>query len=120
MLLERFWTSLTTVLGWLTLSTFSGDDARQQALGLQDEMAADISTLMGASPIFYPPGGSPHTNFTCDYTRMGPGWKSCSRPENRACWLRHTDGREFNINTDFEKHTPMGIDRYYTLFVNDS
>ena len=79
-----------------------------------------MSMFDKTSPIFYPPGGKPDSNFQCNYSRMGEGWRFCSIPENRECWLRHTDGREFNIHTDYEKYAPVGIDRYYTLVVNDS
>lgn len=48
-----------------------------------------------------------------------PGWYECSTPENRECWLRHPDGREYNIHTDYENDAPIGVDRNYTLVVND-
>ena len=48
-----------------------------------------------------------------------PGWYECSTPENRGCWLRHPDGREYNILTDYENDAPIGVDRNYTLVVND-
>ncbi|KAG6356518.1 hypothetical protein INS49_015906 [Diaporthe citri] len=47
------------------------------------------------------------------------GWRPCSTPSNRECWLRHPDGREFNIMTDYEHEAPIGVHRNYTLLVND-
>jgi hypothetical protein len=121
MLLERFWAGVTALVGWLTLSPFSSKDAQQALLGVETDLGTDISMLDKTSPIFYPPGGKPNSKFQCDYSRMGKEWGFCSIPENRECWLRHRgDGREFNIHTDYEKYVPVGIDRYYTLVVNDS
>lgn len=50
---------------------------------------------------------------------MGPDWSECLTPENWGCWLRHNDGREFNISTDYEKVAPIGVDRFYLLTVDD-
>ncbi|KAH7026696.1 multicopper oxidase-domain-containing protein, partial [Microdochium trichocladiopsis] len=70
-------------------------------------------------PKFRPPGGHPGAKFTCDYRNM-KDWYPCSTPMNRGCWLRHPNGSEFNIHTDYENQAPIGIDRYYTLDVHDS
>ena len=48
------------------------------------------------------------------------GWYNCSTPEDGECWLRHPDGREYNIHTDYENDAPIGIDRYYTLEVSNA
>jgi hypothetical protein len=120
MLLERLWAGVTAVVTWLTLSPFSSRGAQQIPFGGETDLTTDISILDKKSPIFYPPGGRPHSTFQCDYSKMGKEWKFCSIPENRECWLRHTDGREFNIHTDYEKYAPTGRDRHYTLVVNDS
>jgi hypothetical protein len=70
-------------------------------------------------PVFKPPAGNPDDHeFKCDYSAM-EGWFPCSIPENRECWLRHRDGREFNIHTNYEKFAPIGITRNYTLYVTD-
>ncbi|KXJ91823.1 multicopper oxidase-domain-containing protein [Microdochium bolleyi] len=58
-----------------------------------------------------PPGDQ---KFKCHYPKM-EGWTDCSTPENRSCWLRHSNGSEFNIWTDYERYAPIGVDRNYTL-----
>ncbi|KAF4341171.1 laccase-like multicopper oxidase [Fusarium beomiforme] len=71
-------------------------------------------------PIFKPPPGEPGDHeFLCEYPEM-EGFVQCSIPENRECWLRHPDGREFNIHTDYEKFAPKGIVRNYTLNITES
>jgi hypothetical protein len=47
------------------------------------------------------------------------GWLPCSIPENRECWLRNKNGREFNIHTDYEKLAPVGITRHYSLNITE-
>ncbi|KAK1831510.1 multicopper oxidase-domain-containing protein [Podospora conica] len=81
-------------------------------------------------PIFKPPGGLPEgdgSKFTCDYSKM-VGFKQCSTPENRGCWL--TNGLiTWGIKTNYEEAvedaptpfavTPLGIDRHYNLTVKN-
>lgn len=94
-------------------------------------------------PVFKPPSGrlgSGHdAQFVCEYPDM-VGWESCSTPNSRDCWLRHKNGSEFNIHTDYvragsptrdhlkaafeintsqENRKPQGIDRHYTLDIKD-
>lgn len=51
-------------------------------------------------PIFEPPSGSKNDDFKCVYPGM-VGWKQCSTPGNRGCWLKKGDD-EFNITTNYE------------------
>ena len=119
MLLERFWTGLAALAGWVTLSPFD-QSPHQKPIALDTTTPNDVS-IQANGPTFFPPGGDPTHNFTCDYSRMGRHWTECSIPENRECWLRNNlTGEEYNIHTDYEKIRPLGIDRYYTLYVNDS
>ncbi|ROV87902.1 hypothetical protein VMCG_10276 [Cytospora schulzeri] len=67
-------------------------------------------------PIFKPPTGD--DKFQCDYRKM-KGWQPCSSPSNRECWLRHPDGREYNVMTNYEVDSPIGVQRNYTLVIND-
>lgn len=70
-------------------------------------------------PIFRPPGRrveGPGSDFTCNYTSM-KGWRSCSTPTNRSCWLTNDKGGFFDINTDYERLAPTGILRKYTLVI---
>ncbi|TAQ91365.1 hypothetical protein B7494_g287 [Chlorociboria aeruginascens] len=46
------------------------------------------------------------------------GWKACSTPEDRSCWLKGPKGEEFNINTDYEDLAPAGILRKYEIDVS--
>jgi hypothetical protein len=118
-LFARFWTAVTYVANWLTLSSFDAPGPGQYPiLGIPD---LGLNVARPHYPIFKPPGGRPQgpgSNFTCDYSNM-PGWYECSTPENRECWLRNPDGREYNIHTDYESDGPIGVDRNYTLVVSD-
>ena len=120
-LFSSFWTSITYVTNFLTLSSFEGPGSQEQ-LPLLPPNALHPESLRG--PIFKPPGGrltGPGSDFRCDYSRM-VGWTSCTTATDRKCWLRnkHT-GQEYNITTDYEdvSHAPIGVHRHYVLDVTD-
>lgn len=121
--IDSFWTCITYVLSFLTLSPFDGPGGKSQSPLLPSSDALHRPHRKG--PIFKPPGGrltGPGSDFTCDYTNM-PGYSSCSTPENRACWLKNTEtGDEYNISTNYEdtNRTPTGIHRTYYLNITDS
>jgi hypothetical protein len=112
---ERFWTVVTYVLNIATLSSFNDDGVQQKPLF--GNSPAVVDRLHG--PIFKPPGGRPSgdgSDFVCDYSSM-TGWRPCSTPEDRSCWLTNDKGGRFDINTDYEAVAPQGILRQYTLIV---
>ena len=118
-LFKRVWTALIYCTNrWMHFPTdLSG--LPQQPILDQSEVGLDVQRPH--YPIFKPPGGrleGPGSDFVCNYTKM-VGWYECSTPTNRECWLRHPDGREFNIRTDYENKAPNGTDRYYTYVVTD-
>ncbi|KXJ93673.1 multicopper oxidase-domain-containing protein [Microdochium bolleyi] len=79
----------------------------------------NVSDIGYGHPVFRPPGAPENgANFTCDYRAMKE-WYFCSTPNDRGCWLRHPNGSEFNIHTNYETETPIGIDRYYDLDITD-
>lgn len=44
------------------------------------------------------------------------GWEPCSTPTDRKCWLKRTsDGKQFDIFTNYEEEMPIGVTRYYEL-----
>lgn len=118
-ILDRFCAAATYLANWLTLSPFDGPGAEQHPILGNTDVWQNVP---GPNyPIFKPPTGRPQgpgSGFKCDYRNM-PGWYECSTPENRGCWLRHPDGSEFNITTNYETERPIGIDRNYTFVVND-
>ena len=65
------------------------------------------------SPIFAPPshGETPDSGILCDYTAMGPGWGTCSNPDDRGCWLKGPNGQKYTIDTDYETKYPKGVTR---------
>ena len=131
-LFEQIWTTITCVTNWLTFSSFDSTDHWQQPLALQSgepfkldhpfpDGAATAAEAYG--PIFTPPTArvAPYDgyDYTCNYTAM-TGYKYCSTEQDRGCWLHNpTTGERFDIYTDYETKTPIGIDRYYTLVAND-
>ena len=72
---------------------------------------------VGGGPTFPAPNSPEDDQFQCDYSAMGHEWTPCSTEENRRCWLRHTNGTEFNITSDYENLWPIGIVRDYELNV---
>lgn len=113
-LVARFWATVTYVMSLLTFSSVGPGDISQRPL--QNFPGFPAVESGPKYPDFGPPGGDPRVDFVCEYPEM-KGWQSCSTPENRECWLRHPDGREYNITTNYENEAPKGIDRYYSLDV---
>jgi len=115
-LFERFWSVVTQVLGIGTFS-LSVDDGIQQ-VPLQGGPPTVVEA--GRGPIFTPPGHGYQSKFVCDYSNMGSGWRPCSTPDDRSCWLKNDNtGEKFDINTDYEAKAPQGIVREYFLSVTD-
>ena len=127
-LLVQFWTALTCLMNRLTLSPFDVAGVQQQPLFDKSEFRFDVHSPQTASepqvadyPVFKPPTGrlkGDGSNFECEYPKM-EDWMFCSLPEDRECWLRHKNGSEFNIHTNYEKFKPIGIDRNYSIDVVD-
>ena len=70
--------------------------------------------------IFRPPGAPADDPLQCQYPFMVE-WEMCSTPTDRKCWLRRTsDGKQYDINTDYEDKMPIGITCNYTLHLVDS
>ena len=121
-LLNSFWTSITFVANFLTLSPLGGLSGNEQTPLLTFPDTLHQGSLRG--PVFKPPGGEvtgPGSDFTCDYSRM-VGWSNCSTPETRGCWLKNDEtGVEYNISTNYEdiNQTPTGTTRHYVLNVTD-
>lgn len=115
----RIWTTVTCVVNWFTFS--SVDKTSSPQLPIPGDLDLGHTVFDSDGPVFYPPSGRPGSDFQCDYSNM-PGWEECSDAMDRGCWLRHPDGREFNIYTNYETldGTPTGIDRYYTLEVDEA
>jgi hypothetical protein len=121
-LIEQFWTKVICILNWLTLlpDTSSG--------GPQSPLLGDLSPTkfneidispLASGPVFTPPSAPPGSGFTCDYSRM-TGWQACTSSSNRGCWLKNSNGNQYNINTDYEINGPVGITRNYTLVLTDT
>lgn len=136
-LTERAWAVLVEFVAWINPTVF---DPSNEFGGLQRPLIDSLEWSVGPSdlnsgaftsskphvgdedpgdPIFKPPTGRPEDDkFKCDYRQM-EGWRPCSSPSNRECWLRHPDGREYNILTNYEIDAPIGIQRNYILTIND-
>lgn len=45
-----------------------------------------------------------------------PEWEFCSTPTDRRCWLRRkSDGKQYDINTNYEEDMPIGITRDFNI-----
>ena len=111
--LKRWLAGLVRVFDLITFSPSSGDHELQQ-LPLQPSAVQPLIVRPDAGPIFRPPNSI--NNFMCNYTRE-VGGESCYSAQNRSCWLRGPDGKEFTIHTNYEKHAPKGTLRQYELNV---
>lgn len=127
-LISQFWHAARSVTTWLTFSSFIDFDLNPFQLPLGGNLdVPDLRITSGQQstfsydddPVFRPPAPNPNNEFQCNYTAM-TGWFPCSIPENRECWLRNRDGREFNIHTDYEKFAPTGITRHFHLEITES
>lgn len=136
-LTERAWAAVVEFVAWISPTVL---DPFNEFGGLQRPFLDSLEWSVGPSdlipgaftkskphvgddkpedPVFKPPTGRPEDDkFRCDYRSMKE-WRPCSTPSNRECWLRHPDGREFNVLTDYEREAPVGIQRNYTLVLND-
>ncbi|OCL06707.1 laccase-like multicopper oxidase [Glonium stellatum] len=66
-------------------------------------------------PKFNAPQGPRVHPFVCKYPSLGKEWTGCTTSENRTCWLKGPNGREYNIHTNYEIDFPEGITREYYL-----
>jgi len=117
-LISRFKYAFTGLLTWLSMSPVAeiNFNPSQHPLGA---LVTHTHESDGDYPVFRPPAANPNDHdFECDYSAM-EGWFPCSIAENRECWLRNKDGREFNIHTNYEKLAPVGISRNYTLNITE-
>ncbi|KAF2115369.1 multicopper oxidase-domain-containing protein [Lophiotrema nucula] len=119
--LDRVWTCITYVLSYFT---FSATEEFGQTPVLPSVVPSRTQSF-GSYPSFIPPGGrvgeGDGKGFTCEYPAL-VGYRSCSTPENRTCWLKNDQtGHEYNLWTNYEdtNQTPFGIHRTYYLNVTD-
>lgn len=102
MLLDDCWKYVVQVLDVLTFSPWS-DSLSPPQVALQQR---PIHGGHG-SPIFYAPNAG-NNGFKCDYTKMGPGWSTCSKSDDRGCWLKGPVGGRYDLYTDYENNWPEG------------
>lgn len=115
---EDLWANVVYIINIVTLSPWSSKLTPQPSLA--EVASGSHRQQYNDSPIFQPPAGP--EGFTCDYTAMGPEWRSCSTPDNRECWI--TNGTfQYNITTNYEDPTSAGtptgtLRRYYLEAAN--
>jgi len=89
------WVVATYFLGVAALeSIIHGDKEPAQVIGPARRFDDERSR---GGPTFKPPGGSTSgygSDFVCDYSAM-TGWRGCSTPDDRSCWLTSDKGEEF-------------------------
>ena len=108
MLAERFLSVFVYAFETISFSSFTSWSSQQPILDILP--IEHKNHIQG--PIFSPPNGP--DDFVCDYTAMGDQWQACSTEDDRSCWLTSPND-EYNITTNYEKRTPTGITRRYTL-----
>jgi hypothetical protein len=119
-LVERIWTTVSSLLNILTLSPFNHEPTGEiQQFPLFDQ---DAHLAAKPGPIFRPPGRlrDSDDDFKCDYSGM-TGWTSCSTPGTRGCWLEKKstgEKRDVSTNYELERLTPQGVTRNYHLYVS--
>ncbi|KAI9658733.1 MAG: hypothetical protein M1821_002293 [Bathelium mastoideum] len=135
--LESWWASLAYILDCTSISPFNDQRTHQTSLVKHYPVQnvgngpvfyphgppSDNEILMDSyreDPIIkppYPPGDKPALGaaIQCNYSVMGSQWRACNEPRSRGCWLRNDNGDEFNIKTNYESNTPIGVLRKYEL-----
>jgi hypothetical protein len=95
-------------------------------MGFLGHSLAAILVLAGVTPLvsgrslpntntLVPRGSSP--GFNCVFP---PNWKTCNDENNRDCWVIDPNGKRYDIKTDYEKDIPPGIERPYSITVDES
>ena len=119
-LVERMWAVVTSIISIVSLSPLHDGIEPQIPLSISLPSSLPVNTHVDGYPSFPAPGTPNNEPFQCEYPAM-KGWENCSSSMDRKCWLRRkSDGKQFDINTDYENEMPIGIDRHYTLNVTDS
>lgn len=115
-IVKCLWASMTFIVSIATLSPIHNSIYPRSPQGNPSNVAPSIQPTKG--PGFHPPGGFAD-DFGCQYPSM-VGWESCSTPTDRKCWLKRTsDGKQFDIFTNYEEEMPIGVTRYYELELED-
>lgn len=111
----RFEYWMTSIVRFFGLSSFIGigQEPLQEVQGPASISVGNVvSDNVQTPPIFEPPGApeNPDHRISCTYDMNN--WVYPDSSKQRGVWLRHrTNGREFNISTDYEKLWPKGITR---------
>ncbi|OJJ42798.1 hypothetical protein ASPZODRAFT_76170 [Penicilliopsis zonata CBS 506.65] len=117
-----FWTNVVSVLNLFTFSSTSRDvTSIEYPLG--NEASVPVASVNAAKPgpIFRAPEvpKGDFEDFKCDYSQM-VGWEPCSSEADRSCWLiNRATGERFDINTEYEDNTPIGVTRKYEIEVSE-
>ncbi|KAM7184307.1 multicopper oxidase [Naviculisporaceae sp. PSN 640] len=104
------------------------DEAKVDVYGKgSDGTCKRVDHVSAGGPVFKPPGGLPEgdgSDFVCDYSAM-KGFRSCSTPEDRGCWLTNDLDKIWDIYTDYEATDetlptpvnimPTGVTRTYHI-----
>jgi hypothetical protein len=112
--------AISYVACWLPFSPTEMSAVHQQPILEVEPVEPAIADNSG--PIFKPPTGAPSgpgSDLVCDYSETMRDWYSCSTEHNRECWLRHPNGSEYNIHTDYEAFAPVGTTRNYTFILTN-
>ncbi|ORX97387.1 multicopper oxidase-domain-containing protein [Clohesyomyces aquaticus] len=95
-------------------------------MGFISHSLAAFLVLAGTTPLvsgrslpprntLVPRGASP--GFNCEFPQ---NWKPCNNDTNRDCWVIDPNGKRYDINTDYERDTPPGIERPYSIEIDES
>lgn len=116
--LRDVWIIVTDVANTLFGSPFLAQGS-QHPIGAKIGLSRPgLDAVKPGHPIFRPPGSN-IDKFVCDYSNM-TGFAPCGTSDDQSCWLRNAQtGQEFNITTDYENNTPLGVTRVYYLDVTN-
>ncbi|PWY89169.1 multicopper oxidase [Aspergillus heteromorphus CBS 117.55] len=114
MLFQAYFTTIITFLGF---PSFNPQQEPLQYGGIPAPSVPEVLT-------FVPPGAAESPEdvpFRCDYSAMARDYIYNPSPNNRGVWLKHKSdpSLDFDIFTDYEDRTPIGIERKYFLTVDE-
>lgn len=110
----KFWATLTYVFGFGSTNHWGDIFSPQIPISFSPAGSVDSTIDADDSPVFVPPNG-PENSITCRYPSL-KGWKSCSTPQDRGCWLEGPRGERYDIHTNYEEDAPPGILRQVRNF----
>lgn len=109
---------VTSAISFVSLSPLQDVIDNQSPLPIPSQVTPQLNVDKG--PSFHPPGALKSDQIQC-YNPAMVGREPCSTPTDRQCWLqRALDGKQYDINANYEDDAPIGTTRQHSLGLLDA